>query len=199
MRGRIMAQLKFSFSLVMANEGAYANDPDDTGGETYKGISRNNFPASEIWPRIDAIKKRVGPNVTKINSEASSDVALQNMVVSFYDRFFWKPLNLDNIKDQKLATELFDTGVNMGVGVAASFLQQALNINNNDGRTYQDVPETANVGPLTTKLCNEHPRPNELFKTLNVLQGARYISICRNNPKMEKFWRSWLSRVTTSY
>ena len=33
-----------AFKEVAAIEGGYVNDPQDTGGETYKGISRVNHP-----------------------------------------------------------------------------------------------------------------------------------------------------------
>ncbi len=35
-----MANFNNAFNLVLKNEGSYSNDPDDPGGETYKGISR---------------------------------------------------------------------------------------------------------------------------------------------------------------
>jgi lysozyme family protein len=55
-----MADFKQAHSIVMNNEGGYANDPSDRGGETYKGISRNNFPNWKGWKLIDLHKLHVG-------------------------------------------------------------------------------------------------------------------------------------------
>lgn len=189
-----MADFKKAHVIVMGNEGGYANDPDDRGGETYKGISKNNFPNWKGWPLINLHKIHPG-----FSQNLEADNGLQALVLEFYKSNFWDALSLDNINDQRVATELYDTGVNMGTGIAAMFLQQSLNLNNNNGKDYADISEDRKIGPNTLKCCNEHKRPNEVFKTLNILQGSRYIDIIRNNPKQEKFWRSWLSRVTTAY
>ena len=34
-----MAKFIISFQKTVTNEGGYINDPDDLGGETYKGIA----------------------------------------------------------------------------------------------------------------------------------------------------------------
>jgi lysozyme family protein len=35
-----MAEFKTAFEVTMKAEGGYVNDPDDPGGETYKGSAR---------------------------------------------------------------------------------------------------------------------------------------------------------------
>jgi lysozyme family protein len=35
--------------FTLRNEGYYVNDKDDSGGETYRGISRVNFPKWAGW------------------------------------------------------------------------------------------------------------------------------------------------------
>ena len=40
----------------MEHEGGYVDDRDDRGGETYRGISRNNFPDWKGWKKIDGFK-----------------------------------------------------------------------------------------------------------------------------------------------
>jgi hypothetical protein len=44
-------------------------------------------------------------------------------------------------------------------------------------------------------MVNAHKYPKCLEKTLNILQGARYVEICKNNPSQEAFFRGWLTRV----
>jgi lysozyme family protein len=193
-----MAIFKDAHAIVMKIEGGYANDPDDLGGETYKGISRKNFPNWKGWALID-LGKTIKKTVPELDEIFETNLPLQGLVLDFYKANFWDEIKLDNINDQKIATELYDTGVNMGIGYSKLFLQESLNLNNNNGNDYPDIEEDKIIGPLTIKYVNEHKRPAELFKTLNIFQGSRYIEICRTNKKMEKFWRSWLSRVTTQY
>lgn len=40
-----MADFDKAHLEVMGNEGGYANNPVDAGGETYKGIARKFWPA----------------------------------------------------------------------------------------------------------------------------------------------------------
>lgn len=52
-----MADFKTAYKKIEAAEGGYCFDPDDAGGETYKGISRKANPNWDGWISIDAIKK----------------------------------------------------------------------------------------------------------------------------------------------
>jgi lysozyme family protein len=121
--------------------------------------------------------------------------ALQNLVETFYKVKFWDYLKLDQINNQKIANELFDTSVNMGQGIAALFLQRTLNVSNRNGKDYAELQIDGNIGPITINTLNNHPRQEQVLKLLNTLQGARYIGICEANPSQEIFLTSWLSRV----
>jgi lysozyme family protein len=189
-----MANFNESYKIIRQREGGYANDPDDTGGETYKGISRKNFHDWAGWKYVDTIKAANG-HAAGINDLLEKNSALQELVFAFYKKEFWDVLNLDQVQDQDIATEVFDTGVNMGTYIAAVFLQKALNVLNRNGADYADLPVTGKVGPLTTEAVNLQKRPEEVLKILNCLQGSRYVEICLAGPKQEKFLRSWLNRV----
>lgn len=186
-----MADFKKAYEVVKANEGGYANDPDDTGGETYKGISRNNWPKWKGWAMVDAAKK--DPMGFKLAMETNS--RLQFAVLEFYKVNFWDVLKLDHVKSEAIATELFDTAVNLGSDKAGEFLQMVLNGTNRNGKDYADIPEDGKIGPLTVQTLNGHKRPGEVLKLLNCLQGVHYLTICRKRPVNEKFMSSWLSRV----
>jgi len=45
-----------AYDIIRRNEGYYANNPADTGGETYAGIARNLWPQWPGWPIIDEYK-----------------------------------------------------------------------------------------------------------------------------------------------
>lgn len=186
-----MADFSISYKIVRANEGGYANNPNDRGGETYKGISRKNNPDLGLWDLIDSYKK-----FTNFPASLEADTDLQMRVLAFYKDVYWNKLNLPLVADQSIATELFDTAVNTGRGTAGMFLQRALNISNLNQKIYPDLHVDGQVGTETVTALNQHPNPALIMKLLNVMQGAKYIEICEANPSQEEFLKSWMSRVT---
>lgn len=188
-----MADFTTAYSLTKGNEGGYANHPADRGGETYAGISRNNFPKWEGWKIIDQLK--LGRGIAQLDKALAANIQLQESVQRFYKTNFWDINKLDQVKSQPIANELFDTGVNMGVGIASRFLQRALNMTNRNQALYRDVSVDGIVGPATLTAVNNHPAPQLVYKVLNVLQGARYVEILERAPAQEIFANSWFSRV----
>lgn len=79
-----------AFPEMIGHEGGYANVSGDTGGETYKGISRNNFPNWEGWPMIDAVKKKGITKAADINNAFTKDAEMAEMVKRFYFINFWE-------------------------------------------------------------------------------------------------------------
>lgn len=192
-----MADFLQAHKITAKVEGGYANDKDDRGGRTYKGIAYNSSPKWEGWPLIEAIISRVGENASKINAEAEKSESLQAMVLKHYKANYWDSLSLDGVNDQKVANELYDTGVNMGTGRAALFFQRTLNSVNRNGAIFPDLKLDGQIGAKTIDAFNGLPLNDKymVWKLLNCLQGAKYIDICEHNPTQEKFMRSWASRV----
>lgn len=187
-----MAGFEAAYAATMRIEGGYANNPADKGGETYKGISRKNFPQWEGWKIVD-LAKRTAPN--SIDKVLAADKDLQLLVRKFYKANFWDVNRLDEVTNQVIAEELFDTGVNMGTGKAARFLQESLNLLNRNQKNYKDIAVDGIVGPQTLTLTNNHPDKVALYKMLNLMQGERYLDIMRNAPDQETFAYGWLDRV----
>lgn len=119
-----MAKFDEEFDKVILAEGGYVNDPDDTGGETYLGISRKNNPKWVGWEVIDDIKKKYGTK--NITSRLKKDVALTNRAKLLYKQNYWDVLELDDIPSQGIAHQLFDTCVNCGKTTAIRIAQQVL-------------------------------------------------------------------------
>lgn len=190
-----MANFNTAFEKTMGHEGGYSNHPNDTGGETYKGVARKANPQWTGWKFIDEIKSKVGVSPTAVNKAALDNAALQRAVEGIYKRLYWDANKLDNIKYQDIAEELFDTGVNMGTGLAAKFLQEALNLCNKNGRNYPDIVVDGKIGNITLNTLNNKANQKVIFNTLNLLQGERYLSIMRRNKTQEVFWEGWLKRV----
>lgn len=185
-----MADFIVAYNKTMKIEGGYANDKDDSGGETWKGISRNNHPHWNGWSIIDSFKNKPGFEANLYASQT-----LQRLVLEFYKNQFWDIMYLDQMTNQEIAEEIFDTGVNMNHSIAAEFLQKALNATNRNQKDYPDVVVDGKIGSKTIGAMNSHPRPLQILKLLNCQQGVRYMDIARYNPTQEKFMTSWLSRV----
>ncbi len=191
-----MADFYVAYKLTMDNEGGYVNDPDDSGKETYKGISRRYHPNWAGWRKVDHAKEQKDFSIVLGGySDLESDVRV------FYKEQFWNIFLGDEISDQSLANELFDTSVNMSPARSISFLQEALNILNRDEMLYFDIVVDGQFGNRTMiALISYFTNDNVsyLVKIMNILQGMYYLRRIRGSPKQEKFARGWLNRVEIS-
>ena len=79
-----------AFPEMIKHEGGYANVVGDSGGETYKGVSRNNFPNWEGWKIIDELKNKGIKTASRINSALANDDIMLDMVKRFYFINFWE-------------------------------------------------------------------------------------------------------------
>lgn len=164
---------------IIEREGGYSNNPNDAGGETMYGITK------------DVARKNGWRGEMK-------DLPLA-VAYKIYSDKYWDALNLDGIEKLSLpiAVEIADTGVNMGVATAAKFLQRSLNVFNSQGKDYPDIKVDGQIGGATISALNKFllkrgaKGEQTLLKALNALQGAGYISIAEYNPKNETFTFGW--------
>lgn len=188
-----MADFKKAFKHTMHIEGGYVDDPDDAGGETYRGIARRFHPNWEGWKIIDGLKKSGNfPRCLYI------DKNLNALHEAFYKQMFWDRFQGDSISVQEIAEEMFDTGVNMNVTRAVKFLQRGLNYLNRNGKLFPDMADDGKLGPTTLKnlkLYLEKDSPNMLLKIMNVLQAQHYLNYMSKSPTQEKYCRGWFRRV----
>ena len=167
---------------VLGREGGYVNHPDDRGGETIWGITvgtarRHGYQGSmRSMPRAEAVR--------------------------IYRAVYWVAPGFAQVAAQSVpvAEELFDTGVNMGPGVAAEFLQRSLNALNRQGKDYPDLKVDGDIGQATLAALDAYLRlrgrvgESVLLKALNVLQGARYIQLAEGRGANESFVFGWLAQ-----
>lgn len=191
-----MADFKIANQLTKGNEGGLANSSADRGKLTWRGIASAFWPAWAGWPTVLKALADAGNNVAKAEAILLKDAGLQALVDAFYKKNFWDVYGLDQVTDQGIANEMFDTGVNMGVGIESKFLQRALNMTNRSQRLYPDLAVDGAIGAKTIATLNSHPDKRLVLKILNVLQGARYISLLEADTTQEVFAESWFSRVT---
>ena len=187
-----MSDFDKCFNNTMQKEGGYANNPQDKGLETYKGISRKNWPKWGGWQIIDNTKKTLldPPTyntgsywswVAHLNRVLSENVATQNLVKEFYRVNFFG--NLGDILDQAVAEWVFDKWVNCGE-IAKKWLQRAAGVDD-DGAIGPATIAAVNAcyGPTIVARCNEQAK-------------TYYDAIISRDPLQEQFRHSWYSRLT---
>ena len=193
-----MAIFKQAYNITMKNEGGYVNDVRDLGGETYKGISRVFWPHWEGWKIIDNAKK-TGQSFPDCLTLFDYEGLNNEMVPEFYKTNFWNRFVGDKIEHQLIANELFDTGVNMSVSRAVTFLQESLNfLYHRKGIIMTNELNIDGIFGNKTFTALNTTRPRHvrlLYKLLNILQGNYYIKLFQANPKQAIFMTSWLNRV----
>lgn len=156
-----------AFQRTMDFEGrVLENVPGDTGGQTYWGISRNNFPNWAGWKLVD-----------------EGQMPPEEVVKSFYISYFWAPPACDQYQTQELANQVFDAAVNIGVGWAIKTLRDLI------GAPHDGIP----VGQTTLDLLEKQPEDRVASNFVSV-RAARYQAIVNANPGDAKFLKGWLKR-----
>lgn len=174
-----MANFDISLKLTGGNEGGYANSTNDRGGETFAGIARKFGPSWSGWEMIDSYKAIHG--LTNINSLLKNPEMIA-YINHFYKLNFWGVNKLDLINDQQIANNIYDMGVNSGVGTAAKMLQMAAKVTV-DGIIGSGTIADVNSGNAVT-----------IYNSINNQREAFYTQIAKN-PGQAQFLKSWLSRI----
>lgn len=173
-----MAQFKQAFDKTIATEGGYVNDPDDPGGETYKGVARKIHSKWRGWTIIDMQKRQSGfPAILDTNIELHAEI------LSFYEVNFWDRLNADQIDSQEVAESIFDFAVNAGVATSATLAQMIAGCNT-DGI----------IGPDSIKAINAF-NPEHFLAAFTVAKIARYVNIVKKRPTSRKYFYGWVIRA----
>jgi lysozyme family protein len=167
---------------VIEREGGFVSNPADKGGPTCFGITeavaRANGYAGPMrqLPRADA--------------------------AAIYKRLYWLRPAFDQVarRSPAIAAELFDTGVNMGPAVAATFLQRALTALNRNGSDYPDLMPDGKIGAGTLgaldaflSLRGKDSGETVLMRAIEALQGERYLRLAERRPANEAFLYGWLA------
>ncbi len=167
---------------LIDREGGYVNHPDDRGGPTCFGIT-------------EAVARAHGYRGAMAQLPRDEAAAI-------YRRLYWLRPKFDQVaaRTPRVAAELFDTGVNMGPAVAATFLQRALTALNRSGKDFTDLVPDGRVGPRTLAALDgfleaRGRRGGEtvLLRALEALQGERYLRLAERRPANEAFLYGWLA------
>lgn len=173
-----MADFAPALQRVLLHEGGYVNDPDDPGGETYKGIARKMNSKWDGWVLIDILKKQSG---FPANLDKDSD--LQVKIKNFYEVNYWDTIKGDDIQNQEVATSIFDFAVNAGVTTSASLAQMVV------GAKIDGV-----IGDKSVTSINSF-NPEHFLASFTVAKIARYIAIIKKRPTSQKYLYGWVRRA----
>lgn len=205
-----MANFKEAHAITQASEGVYSNDPTDRGGETVYGIARKSNPHWDGWELIDQMTTVLEPLNAHQMAEAMNELLSDTDEVleraeDLYKEKYWDVLKLDDMTSQKIANELFDTAVNQGPGTSAKYLQEALNLLNNDGSAYPDLTIDGGIGKKSLAALERYMSTSNwksrdykkvestMVKVLNGLQFMKYHKIVTKDSEQEKYFFGWVN------
>lgn len=145
-------------SAIVAIEGGYVNNPEDPGGETNYGITKQV-----------ALSHGYTGDMKDIPSSVVNSIYYQDYIV--------KPGYLPMLTiSPPVAEKLIDESVNVGVKRPACWFQQTLNALNRNGKDYSPVTEDCVVGASTIQAYEslEKVRGKTLAceLTIKMLDGA---------------------------
>jgi lysozyme family protein len=169
----VMADFDIAFQKTMNLEGGFIlhKIKGDTGGLTFAGISKNNWPKWSGWDILEEDDNQVTPK-------------LVIHVKDFYRKHFWGAINGDGIESQRITEAIYDLGVNAGVRVAVKLAQTIVNLRTIDGIS----------GPITISALNN--ANEKFFLAQYVLERVKfYESICSKKSSQRKFFFGWVRRA----
>ena len=167
---------------LIEREGDYACHPADRGGPTRFGITEAVARAHGYRGAMRELPRAAAAGI--------------------YTRLYCKRPRFDAVavRAPRIAAELFDTGVNMGPAVAATFLQRALTALNRNGKDFADLVPDGRVGPRTLAALDGFLAARGsvggetvLLRALEALQGERYLRLAEHRPANEAFLYGWLA------
>ncbi|WP_018415584.1 glycoside hydrolase family 108 protein [Teredinibacter turnerae] len=173
-----MADFSVAITSTLKAEGGYVHDPDDPGGETYKGIARNRNSKWQGWIAVDLLKKQRG-----FPANLEDDLQLQALVHELYELKYWDKIRGDDIVDQDIADSIFDFAVNAGPATSSKLAQLAV------GATADGV-----IGEKTLEKLNVEDK-RAFLATFAIAKIGRYISICESRRESRKYFYGWVRRT----
>lgn len=173
-----------------AIEGGYVNDPKDLGGETNHGIT------------VGLARQYEAELIKRFNWDRTMRNLSKEMANWLYVTEFWNKLYGDRLfkVHPLIADKVFDISINAGKTRGVRFLQEYLNVNNNEQKLYADLVADGWMGDKTFKAIDAYikARGNEGLKlmlhSLIARQTAYYIDISMGREANERFSYGWITR-----
>lgn len=147
-------------TLLREGGSRITNVSSDRGGLTKFGISQRSYPNVDI------------ENLTEVDA------------IGIYKKDYWDRISGDKISSERIAENIFDTAVNMGVNTASRFAQVVVDLDLIDGIIGSKTLAKING-------CNE-----EIFILKYTLTKIEYYAkICNKDRTQGKFLLGWINRA----
>jgi lysozyme family protein len=171
-----MASYKLLVPFLLKWEGGVANDKDDKGGLTNKGITYDTYK------NLCSIVYLVKPSLDHFHSLSDDEVGL--MV-----QWYWnQSTNGNQIASQMVAEAI--TTWRWGSGtLGLKWFQTMLNKEYNAGLLVDGI-----IGKKTTQFIN-FIEEVDLFRNAIKYRRNRFYAIVENDPTQKKFLKGWLNRL----
>jgi lysozyme family protein len=155
--------------FVLRWEGGFVDHPKDPGGRTNKGVTQKVYNA---W------RSRQGQAPADVKAITDSEVH------AIYEADYWLPPRCDLLSDP-LTLVQFDTAVNMGVGRAVRFLQEAVGcgVDGDFGPGTAKAVQGCDTANVVTSYCNS--------------REAFYRRLAEKKPDLAVFLKGWLNRLNS--
>jgi lysozyme family protein len=159
-----MASLAAAMPFLLRDEGGWSDDPADPGGATMHGVTFRTAQRLLGFTTPDQLRA------------ITPDQLMQVYGTPDYWRY-------DGIQDQRVATKIFDIGVDVGLGTEVRILQKVLG-----------VAEDGVWGPATQAATNAQD-PDQLLQALCDAAKEHYIAVAQAHPVEGKFLNGWEHRA----
>lgn len=192
-----MASYGIAKKKTARNEGLWADNPADSGGETWAGIARKSHPQWKGWSIIDGEKRVIGKApaytssyyaawVRKLNATLIKLPLLSKFTDDFYRANYWDAYRLNEVQNQDVADWMYDHVVNAG-GRGAMWVQEALN---HLGAT---LAVDGDLGIKSIAAINA-AEPAALLEAMTDVAAYYRLDRAAANPSQIQFLPSWLRR-----
>jgi hypothetical protein len=113
----------------------------------------------------------------------------QEQAIEIYREHWWEKYGFARLRDQRLATKLFDLAVNLGPQRATRLLQQALN------HCGAELAVDGVLGERTIAAANQ-TAPECVLAQLRALAAEHYRALAAKDPKYLPYLKGWLERAS---
>jgi len=168
--------------FILSAEGGYANNKNDRGGETYKGIARNSNPHWSGWGKIDAAKATGILSHQELTIIFDADKELQTEIADLYKSNYWTPIRGDSVP-WPVNCVIFDCAVNSGPHATVKILQHALTIK-----------EDGAFGPVTLAEVGKWT-PSNLAGKIIAARKQFYEDLVAKDNTQSEFLIGWMKRL----
>ncbi len=169
-----MANFKTYVPFLSSWEGGYANNKNDNGRETYRGVTIATWTAYCKKKGISAPLKKMG----------------QAQWEDIMEGGYWDAVHASDLRSQSVANQVADFAVNAGANRAAVTLQQAVNSANHNTALKVDGV----IGAKTLAAANAL-NASTLYWAYRELRTNYYKGLAAKSTKQATFLKGWLRRV----